>query len=78
MAVSVDKPIPDFPTEISPQQIDAWRDALGIDKQETSAWIGKAPSWWSKFLAGEKDIKLKQLNSLLRLFAIRAEALRHS
>jgi hypothetical protein len=70
--------IPDIPLQITPRQIDVWRDALKVDKSTASAWIGKSPAFWSQFLAGEKDLKLQQLNELLRMFSARAEALRTS
>lgn len=71
------EPIPTIPPEITSEQIDAWRNTLGIEKQEAAAYIGKAPNFWTHFLEGEKDLKLEQLNALLRMFSIRAEALRN-
>jgi hypothetical protein len=64
-----------IPTPITPEQIEAWRDALDIDKGEACATIGKAPAFWSKFLSGEREIKLSELNILLKNFKIRAASL---
>ena len=77
MTVSVDKIPSDIPSEITSERIIAWCDALDIHRSEAAAWIGKAPNFWSRLAAGEVDLKLKQLNSLLRLFSIRSEALRN-
>jgi predicted transcriptional regulator len=78
MAVSVDKLPSDIPSEITPERIIAWCDALDINRSDAAAMIGKAPNFWGRLTAGEVDLKLNQLNTLLRMFRFRAEALRQS
>lgn len=68
-------PLLSIPDPILPDHLDACRDALDIKKKDVCTMIGKDPSFWSKFLSGERDMSLSDLNTILTHFYMRRQAL---
>lgn len=67
--------LPDIPAQITHQQLLAWCDALGVQRAEAAAIMGKSPEFWSRLEAGTAEIRLSQLNTLLSALAVRRAAL---
>lgn len=67
--------LPDIPAQITHQQLLTWCEALGVQRSEAAAIMGKSPEFWSRLEAGTAEIRLSQLNTLLSALAVRRAAL---
>lgn len=66
---------PDIPAPITSADLLAWCDALGVQRSEAAAIMGRSPALWSREQNGKAEIRLSQLNTLLAALAIRRAAL---